>query len=57
MIEKENDAIFEQAAAFYRALRMIQRNADFEQIAKATNFDVRFVIALAVLSASEAVNA
>lgn len=49
----ENDSIFELAERVMRALRLIQRNADFERVAAETNFDVRFVIALAVLSASE----
>jgi len=51
----DNDLIFAFAERVMRALYLIQCNGDFEQIAKATNFDVRFVIAMAVLSASEGV--
>jgi len=53
----ESDSIFELAERVMRCLNLIQRNADFELIADATKLDVRFVIAMAVLSASEVVSA
>lgn len=57
MIDAESDLIFTLAERVMRALNMIQRNGDFALIATETNFDLRFVIALAVLSASEVASA
>ena len=57
MMDADSDLIFVLAERVMRALHLIHRNAHFELIATETNFDVRFVIALAVLSASEVVSA
>ena len=56
-MDADSDLIFVLAERVMRALHLIHRNAHFELIATETNFDVRFVIALAVLSASEVVSA
>jgi len=48
----DND-YFEQASAFYRALSLIRKNADFDHIARETGLDFRSILALACLSAME----
>jgi hypothetical protein len=45
----ENDKIFEQASAFYRALRLIQSNANCDAIAGETGLDARFGVGADVL--------
>jgi hypothetical protein len=57
MNDTDNDLIFALAERVVRALNMIQHNGEFELIATETNLDVRFVIALAVSSASAVVSA
>jgi DNA-binding phage protein len=53
----DNDSIFEQAAAVFHALRMIESHRDVADIAGETGLDARFVLALTILLATEGVSA